>query len=133
MDPAASKPAITMTKYVALLLAAAACTSHTASQRLDHPTPVDPHDVVLVWSRGVVNKWHAVAFSEDSVSGMPYERSLTCDSCRRSLALTEVDSMRLQHQSRKIDSKGGFEVAEAIGLILAVEIAVCTLLGAKSC
>jgi len=81
----------------------------------------------------VVNKWQAVVFSEDSVSGMPYKSSRKCDSCRRSLALTEVDSMRLEHQYQKIDSKGGLEVGEVIGLVLVIEIAVCTLIGAKSC
>jgi hypothetical protein len=117
---------------LAVVLLAAACTSHWRSQRLDHPTPVNRHDVVLIWSRGVVNKWQAVAFSEDSVSGMPYQRHRRCDSCRRSLPLTEVDSMRREFQYPKIDPKRGLEVAGGVGLLLVIEMAVCKLIGAKN-
>ena len=47
-----------------------------------------------IWSGGQVKKWHAVVITQDSVSGIPYPMSLKCDSCRRSLPRTQVDSMK---------------------------------------
>jgi len=32
--------------------------------------------------------------SQDSVSGIPYKMPVDCDSCRHSVALTQVDSLR---------------------------------------
>ncbi len=37
--------------------------------------------------------------NSDSVSGIPYKMPLDCDSCRRSIPLTQVDSLRRGRQS----------------------------------
>jgi len=44
-----------------------------------------------------LERWHAVALSRDSISGIPYKMSLECDSCRRNIALTQVDSLRIAY------------------------------------
>ena len=47
-----------------------------------------------VWSHGNVEQWRAVVVSQDSISGIPNKKPLGCGSCRRSIALTDVDSLR---------------------------------------
>ncbi len=44
-------------------------------------------------------RWHAAMVNSDSVSGIPYKMPLDCDSCRRSIPLTQVDSLRRGRQS----------------------------------
>jgi len=83
---------------VALALVVGACTTNWAWQPLNYPTPIEPDNLVWVWSRGTINKWRAVVFTHDSVSGIPYDLALKCDSCRLSLPLTQVDSMRLGYR-----------------------------------
>jgi len=78
---------------MALLLLAGGCTP-VGWHRVDLAPPFRRHEQVKVWSRGNVERWHAVAMSRDSISGIPYKMPLDCDSCRRSIVLTEVDSLR---------------------------------------
>jgi len=79
--------------YIALLLLAGACTP-VGWHRVGLTSSFHRHEQVKVWSRGNVERWHAVAVSRDSISGIPYKVSLDCDSCRHRVALTEVDSLR---------------------------------------
>lgn len=51
-------------------------------------------DRVEVWTGGSSHLLHAVRFTADAVSGVPYLRAPDCDSCRVSLSLSAVDSMR---------------------------------------
>ena len=39
-------------------------------------------------------QWHALRITADSVTGIPFIRPITCDSCRRSVPRSEVDSIR---------------------------------------
>jgi hypothetical protein len=50
---------------------------------------------VEVWHSGTVERWHGVVLTGDSMSGVPYLRSLSCDSCRVTRPRAEVDSIRL--------------------------------------
>jgi len=79
--------------YVALLLIAGGCTP-VGWHRVDLTSRFRRREQVKVWSRGSVERWHAVVFSRDSLSGIPYKMPLDCDRCRHSIALTEVDSLR---------------------------------------
>ena len=115
---------------VAFVFLAADCSPYWGRRSLDKPTPVKPDDAVLIWSHGAFNTWHAVVITQDSVSGIPYENSLTCDSCRRSLPRSQVDSMQLGYVRHHIDSKVVLQGAGAIALLLALEAAFCTLIGA---
>jgi hypothetical protein len=49
---------------------------------------------VQVWHRGLVERWHAVVLTTDSVRGIPFLRPVDCDSCRITLPIAEVDSVR---------------------------------------
>ena len=117
---------------VALVLWAVGCSPspYWGRRPLDQPTQIRPGDAVLIWNHGAFNTWHAVVITQDSVSGIPYEMSLTCDSCRISVPRSQVDSMELGHIRHHIDSKGVLQVAGAVGLAILVEAAVCTLIGA---
>ncbi len=83
------------------------------------------HAQFQVWSHGNMARWHAVMVNRDSLSGIPYNKPLDCDSCRRSISLIEVDSLK----------KGRPSIANelvAVPAIMLVEVAVCTLVGARN-
>ena len=83
---------------VALASVAAGCATDWRWQPLTQPTPIEPDNRVWIWSGGTIDKWRAVVFTHDSVSGIPYDLALRRDSCRLGLPLTQVDSMRLGYQ-----------------------------------
>ena len=104
-----------------------ACFSSTMSWRpLDSATPVNPQDIVWIWSGAEINKWDAVVITSDSVSGIPYEVPLPCDNCRRSLPRSQIDSMHVPHFTRHFDSKPVLEGAGAIAAALLLELALCS-------
>jgi hypothetical protein len=115
---------------VALVFLAVGCSPYWGRRPLDQPTPVKPDDAVLIWSHGGFNTWHAVVVTQDSVSGIPHEMSLTCDSCRLSLPRSQVDSMQLAYLRHHIESKVVLQVGGAVALAILAEIVVCTLIGA---
>lgn len=55
---------------------------------------LSPRDRVEVWTGGTSHLLHGVRFTADSVTGVPYLRPPDCDSCRVSLTLSTVDSMK---------------------------------------
>lgn len=114
---------------LAFVLLAAGCSGYWGRGPLDQPTPVERHDPVWIWSRGEVNKWHAVVITQDSVSGIPYQMSVHCYNCRRSLARTEVDSMKLGY--RTLPENVTMVVSAANAAIL-VEAALCYVVGARN-
>lgn len=100
------------------VLSTASCTSYLGWRPLEQPTPVKPHDFVWIWSRGTVHTWQAVVFTPDSVSGIPDGMSLKCDSCRRSLPLAQVDTMRLGYHYHSV-SKDLLMDGEMVGALAA--------------
>jgi hypothetical protein len=118
---------------VAFLLLAVGCNGgRWNARRIDEPFPLEPSAAVWIWSAGKVEKWHAVFFPPDSVSGIPYTMALQCDSCRRSMPRAQVDSMKVgaYHGGKGLNA---LEVAGVIGAALLVEIVICSLEGAKTC
>ena len=116
--------------HLAFVLLAAGCVSNAEWERRTgfQPAPMKPSDPVLIWSSGTVEKWHAVVITADSVSGIPYETSLECDSCRRSISLVLVDSMKVRHRT----TAKGVAVTSLVftGILAAAfvaEYAVCSL------
>jgi hypothetical protein len=90
-----SKALLTRWPRMAFVLVAAGC---GATRPLVEPAPALKSDeLVQIWSGGKVVRWHAVAINRDSVTGIPYEMSTTCDNCRRHLSRAEIDSIRLGH------------------------------------
>jgi len=128
MTPVATRHP-TRLRIVAFTLAVLAVGCHSEWRpRLEEPASIKPHDVVRIWSSDAVAQWHAVVITSDSVSGIPYETSLQCDSCRRSMPLALVDSMKVSHAT---SGKMVLIGAGAVVVILAAEALVCYLVGAK--
>ena len=59
------------------------------------PGPWPPRQQVQVWSSGQALRWHSVAIEGDSISGVPFVQAPDCDSCRGSVPLDDVDSVRV--------------------------------------
>jgi hypothetical protein len=103
-------------------------------RRLEPPVAVKPDEIVWIWSGANLRQWHAVAITQDSVLGIPYQLPVSCDSCRLSLPRSQVDSL-------KVRDKGGQYAGatrsphplELVGVVVAailVEAGVCALIHA---
>ncbi len=116
----------------AFILLASGC-AQWIQHRIDQPTPIEPTDPVLIWSGDKVEKWHAVVITPDSVSGIPYQISLKCDSCRRSLPRSQVDSMVHRFKSGAGQGTGKTLIygAGIIGAVLILEYVVCSHNGCR--
>jgi len=81
--------------WIVLAALTAAC---GAGWHRQNPAPsgaLSPRQQVQVWQGGTALRWHAVRISADSVSGVPFLRPVSCDSCRTGLPRASVDSMRM--------------------------------------
>ena len=117
---------------LALILLAAGC-GYWGRRSLDQPTPVQPHDPVWIWRGGEVKKWHAVAITQDSVSGIPYQMPAACASCRLSIPRAGVDSMKLGYKTGfQKSAKTAAEGLSIVSAAIIVEAAVCYLIGATN-
>jgi len=121
----------------AFLLPIAGCGGGgSAPHRIEQPFPLEPSAVVWIWSGGKIEKWHAVVFPPDSVSGIPYKMALECDSCRRSMPRALVDSMKVgpYHKGKDLSAlETAGVVGAAVGAALLLEIVICSAAGAKTC
>ena len=77
---------------------AAAC---VGGRRITEPGPVTltPNQQLLIYHRTEVLRWQAVVVTKDSVTGIPYKLPISCPDCRRRMARTDVDSIRLRDTS----------------------------------
>jgi len=111
-----------MTRHFSLLafiLLASGCVSNARwQQQRGEPRPMKPSDTVLIWSNGTVEKWHGVAITANSVSGIPYRTSLECDSCRRSIPRAQVDSMKYRTGPGVAKTSLVFAGIVAVGLVV---------------
>jgi hypothetical protein len=67
------------------------------------PSPASqlpPRQQVQIWQGPQKRVLHAVVVTADSISGVPYQISPDCDSCRVYLARNTVDSMRLGNMEK---------------------------------
>jgi hypothetical protein len=55
---------------------------------------------VQVWRGSQARVLHAVRLSADSLVGVPFQKSPSCDSCRVAIARSDVDSLRLGNMER---------------------------------
>ena len=118
-------------RFAFLLLAVGCSGGQWAPRRIELPFPLEPSDIVGIWSGGKVEKWHAVVITPDSVSGIPYRMALQCDSCRRSMPRAQVDSMKVGPYQRR--GPNALELAGVVGAALLLEIVICSVVGAKTC
>ena len=104
----------------ALVLLASGCVSGGQwEQPRDQARPIKPSDPVWIWSNGTVEKWHGVVITPDSVSGIPYDIPLTCDTCRRSISRAQVDS--LKYRTGGVVGKTSLQIAGVVAAGLLVE------------
>ncbi len=101
-------------RFATILLSAGCGGNYWGQRPLVQPTPVDRDDPVVIWSAGGVEKWHAVVITQDSVSGIPYDTSLKCASCRRSIPRAQVDSMKHYYRTLPENLTGIFGVTALI-------------------
>lgn len=128
MQFSAANLAIESVKYyssLAFVLLAAGCAGYWGRRPLDQATPVvKPDNPVWIWRGATVEKWHDVVITLDSVSGIPFNQSLKCTGCRRSIPRAEVDSMKLGYKTfdeKLIEGVGGVAASLALlGLLCAV-------------
>lgn len=114
---------------LALVLLAGGCSGYWGRRSIDQPTPVERRDPVWIWSGGEVMKWHAVAITENWVSGIPYQMSVRCDSCWRRIPRARVDSMKVgYHTFPETVAKGAVVIT---GVVL-LEYTLCSLLGIRN-
>lgn len=84
---------LTRPAWVALVVAGCGAGWHQAPAPASGMFP--PNQQVQVWHGGKVEQLHAVLIGPDSVTGIPYFRPLTCDSCRIAIPRSATDSIRL--------------------------------------
>jgi len=75
----------------AILLATACLNVHW--RRTELPRQVDYDKQYQVWSHGKAVRWHYVHIGPNTVSGIPFDKPLDCDSCRQRIPKTDVDSI----------------------------------------
>ena len=79
----------------ALAVLSASCGAGWHQPTQLEPGSLSPRQQVQVWSGGTARRWHAVRVGPDSISGIPFLRPTTCDSCRTAVPRAAVDSLRL--------------------------------------
>lgn len=123
---------IRLLSLLACALSATSCTyrytSYWGRNGVDQPVPVPRDDPVWIWTSDGQEKWHAVVITRDSVSGIPFQLSVRCDSCLRSIPRSRVDSMRIGHKPSTMENvKDTGEFVGFLALITLLEGVVCYL------
>jgi|SRR5688572_20658649 len=76
---------------VIFIFLSTACLTHYA--RGDDAVPLNAKTEVRIWTHGQLVRWHGVSMLIDSITGIPYDEKLDCDSCRQGIARADVDSV----------------------------------------
>jgi hypothetical protein len=92
------------------------------------PAALDASEVVQVWTGPAPITLRHVVVGADSVSGVRTDRYPICDSCRVSIAQTEIDSFRL----KPTDSANNFGTGMILGLVTGAVTAWAVLLASLS-
>ncbi len=116
-----------------VLLLASGCASSAPSVhwlREDvHPKTVQGDrrlDRVKIWSGDSVVEWRAVVVTRDSISGIPFNLAEPCDSCRRALAVSAVDSLDVGYPKKVGSSNNGHGDFDPVWLPLLIIVALLT-------
>jgi hypothetical protein len=80
--------------FTALMLAESACTAGPRRVEFPAPQPFTERQQLEIWRAGKARTLHAVVQSGDRLSGVPVHRPPSCDSCRVTFAVAEIDSVR---------------------------------------
>jgi len=88
------------------------------------PAEFEARKVVQVWTGPTAMTLREVVVGSDSVSGVRTDRYPICDSCRVSIAQTEIDSFRI----KPVDSSNNFGSGMLIGLVTGAVVTWAVLL-----
>jgi hypothetical protein len=80
-----------------------------------------------VWTEGRALRWHALVVAPDSISGVPFTRSPTCEGCRVAVPRGSVDSVRLGNPT------AGFWKSVGLGMGMGVVTALVICRFERSC
>lgn len=87
------KPQSVAIVLVSLLAQGCGAGWHQSPRTTAGPLPV--RQQVQVWQRGRALQWHAVSVRSDSVTGIPFNKPVDCDSCRMTIPRSGIDSLRV--------------------------------------
>ena len=104
-----------------LLLLAAACTQWT-SVKPPYPEILATRQQVQVWSASGALQLQAVRVDSSTLSGVPFTRPPGCDSCRVTVALSEVDSIRVGSPERTGFMLAALPFVALLGVVLGLNI-----------
>lgn len=106
---------------VPFLLLITACGAGWHRQSPEPRQAINPRQQVQVWTAGRAQRWHGLEVTGDSVSGIPFQQALSCDSCRIAMPAAAVDSIRYGNPT------GGFwnAVGTSVGAMLLVYAILC--------
>ena len=115
---------------LAFVLLAAGCGGYWGRRPIDEAQHIDRRTPVWIWSGGgEARKWRDVIFTQDSVSGIPYETPDASYRDRRSIARSQIDSMKVGYRTLP---QNALIVVGVVTAALAAEAAVCYVLQVKS-
>jgi hypothetical protein len=80
---------------VGVALVCAGCSAGWVRRPIESPGPLPPRQQVQVWQGGHATLLHGLKIDSTTVSGIPYHKSLSCDSCTVVIPRADVDSLRL--------------------------------------
>ena len=100
---------------------AAAVPGGWSSRPLSALTPIAARQQVQVWHSGRAEVLHAVRLDSAQLTGIPYFKSVACDSCRVVIPRAQIDSVRVG------DMTDGFwrTTALALGVVFVAGIVHC--------
>jgi hypothetical protein len=120
MNPHAIRKLCFAASMTLLLLAAGCYPLRWARLEVEAMPPQLGHlQQVLIWSGDSVFRWHAVVMTNPSITGIPYNLPTECDSCRRAVEWSSVDSIRI-----------GYPESPGMTVLVWVDIAAILVLGA---
>lgn len=84
---------------ILLTLSGVSCGGWTT---LEAPVPESPpvRQQWQIWESGHKVTWHSIRLGNDSVSGVPYFKSIDCAECRKSRALVGIHSIKVGSHER---------------------------------
>jgi hypothetical protein len=80
-----------------------------------------------VWTGGRIRTLHAVRITADSLTGVPFFRPPDCDSCRISIPMRQIDSLRTGNKMEGFARTVGLVVGiQFVGTIVMCHIVLCS-------
>ena len=80
--------------FLGVFLPSSACSAGWHRMEPLPPGSLPKQQQVEVWQGGQRRQLHAVQLTGDSISGVPFRKPASCDSCRVSIPRAAVDSLR---------------------------------------